>query len=497
MKAVMVMFDSLNRGFLPPYGCDWVHAPNFRRLAARTATFDRSYICSMPCMPARRDLHTGRPNFLHRSWGPLEPFDDSMPEMLAKAGIHTHLTSDHQHYWEDGGGTYHTRYTTWHFSRGQEGDPWIGQVTPPSPVETEFGLQGEAPGMHRQDILNRPYITRPEFFPMNLTFENGLEFIQRNREADGWFLQIETFDPHEPFVSLAEHKIPYADHYRNYSGKPADWPIGREVRESREAVEHTRHDYAALVTACDAKLGEVLDTFDVLNLWEDTMLIVWTDHGFLLGEHRSWGKCWTRFYEEIAHTPFFLWDPRSPHAAGQRRQALVQPAIDLGPTILRFFGLTPTTDMLGYDLAQTVASDQPVRDHALFGMFGQQANITDGRYIYMRGAANSDNQPLHEHTLMPTHMRKRFDPSEFQTGVELVPALSFTKGCPVLKIPVCSNPTPDAQTRFPTELFDLQSDPAQDHPITDSALESRLCEAMRTEFQRCSAPAEQYQRLGL
>ena len=78
MKAVVVMFDSLNRHLLSPYGCEWTHTPNFKRLAERTVTFDKSYVCSMPCMPARRDFHTGRPNFLHRSWGPLEPFDDSV-----------------------------------------------------------------------------------------------------------------------------------------------------------------------------------------------------------------------------------------------------------------------------------------------------------------------------------------------------------------------------------------------------------------------------------
>lgn len=59
MKAIMIMFDSLNQHMLPPYGCEWVHAPNFERLAGRCATFDNSYVGSMPCMPARRDLHTG------------------------------------------------------------------------------------------------------------------------------------------------------------------------------------------------------------------------------------------------------------------------------------------------------------------------------------------------------------------------------------------------------------------------------------------------------
>jgi arylsulfatase A-like enzyme len=97
MKAIMLMFDSLNRHMLPPYGAQGVHAPNFTRLAERCVTFDNCYVGSMPCIPARRELHTGRYNFLHRSWGPLEPFDDSMPAILGRAGVYTHLTTDHQH----------------------------------------------------------------------------------------------------------------------------------------------------------------------------------------------------------------------------------------------------------------------------------------------------------------------------------------------------------------------------------------------------------------
>lgn len=98
MKAIMVMYDSLNRRMLSPYGCDWIPTPNFDRLARRSVTFDCNYVGSMPCMPARRELHTGRYNFEHRDWGPLEPFDDSMPEILKNRGIYTHLTTDHLHY---------------------------------------------------------------------------------------------------------------------------------------------------------------------------------------------------------------------------------------------------------------------------------------------------------------------------------------------------------------------------------------------------------------
>ncbi len=128
MRAIMVMYDSLNKRMLPPYGCGWTKAPHFSRLAEHSAAFDTCFVGSMPCMPARRELHTGRYNFLHRSWGPLEPFDDSMPELLKEHGVHTHLVTDHYHYFEDGGATYHTRYRSYEAFRGQEGDAWKGVV---------------------------------------------------------------------------------------------------------------------------------------------------------------------------------------------------------------------------------------------------------------------------------------------------------------------------------------------------------------------------------
>ena len=89
-------------------------------------TFDRHYIGSMPCMPARRDLLTGRLSFLQRSWGLIEPFDNTSPELMHQHGIYSHLISDHYHYWEDGGATYHNRYDTFEFIRGQETGPVEG-----------------------------------------------------------------------------------------------------------------------------------------------------------------------------------------------------------------------------------------------------------------------------------------------------------------------------------------------------------------------------------
>jgi arylsulfatase A-like enzyme len=131
MKAIMLMFDSLNKRLLSAYGSDRAITPNFQRLRERTVRFD-NFLCRQYALYASpRELHTGRYNFLHRGWSPLEPFDDSVPEILKKNGIHTHLVTDHKHYWRDGGATYHSRYSTYEFVRGQEGDAWKGVVDKP------------------------------------------------------------------------------------------------------------------------------------------------------------------------------------------------------------------------------------------------------------------------------------------------------------------------------------------------------------------------------
>ncbi|WP_245687551.1 sulfatase, partial [Streptacidiphilus griseoplanus] len=261
------MFDSLNRHLLPPYGCTWTHAPNFARLARHTATFERCYAGSMPCMPARRELHTGRHNFLHRSWGPLEPFDDSMPELLKQNGVHTHLASDHPHYWEDGGATYHGRYSTWEFFRGQEGDPWKGQLAEPRIPASLRAVRGDT---WRQDWVNRAHLTTEAEHPQTRTFDAGLEFIEANHAEDRWFLQIETFDPHEPFFTHQRFKDLYP---HAYDGPHHDWPDYGKVTETDEQTEHLRREYAALLSMCDDSLGRVLDAFDRHGLWADTLLL--------------------------------------------------------------------------------------------------------------------------------------------------------------------------------------------------------------------------------
>lgn len=485
MRAIMMLFDTLNRRLLKPYGCDWTITPNFERLAKRAVTFDNCYVGSLPCMPARRELHTGRHNFLHRGWGPLEPFDDSMVELLKGDGIYTHMISDHWHYWEDGGATYHNRYDSWEIVRGQEGDKWKGQVRKPE-IPEHLGR------LWRQNLVNRSYLDCEEKQPLAQAYQLGLEFLERNKSEDNWFLHWECFDPHEPFFAMEKYKRRFP---HNYEGPQFDWPEYRGVEESPEEVRHCRYEYAALLSMCDDYLGKFLDFMDENDMWKDTMVIVNTDHGFLLGEHDLWAKNVHPWYNETALIPMFIWDPRHT-VQGERRGSLVQ-NIDVPVTLLRYFGLEPTADMQGKDLEPVLLSDEPPRQYALFGLHGAQVNITDGSYVYMRSPV-SENAPLYQYTQMPTHMRCLFSVEEMRT-MKLHPGFSFTKGAPVMQIDAISEPSGDMSLKkaLDSALYDLKEDPQQLHPIEDPAAEKRLIANMIRLMEENDAPEEQFVRLGL
>ena len=262
-------------------------------------------------MPARREMHTGRHNFLHRSWGPLEPFDDSMPEMLKNAGVYTHLVTDHQHYWEDGGGTYHTRYTTWEFFRGQEGDAWKGDADAlrrrPLPAT-----------LKSQDAVNRRYMTTEADHTQTRSVDAAIEFLETNAGADRWMLQLELFDPHEPFFVHEKYRDLYPS---DYAGTVLDWPGYTKVAEPEDEVESARREYAALVSMCDFSLGRVLDFMDAHDMWDDTMLLVNTDHGFLLGEHGWWAKSVQPWFRRAGAFADVLVGSAHPRSGQEKRRA--------------------------------------------------------------------------------------------------------------------------------------------------------------------------------
>ncbi len=504
MKAVLVLFDSLNRHALSCYGAD-ARTPNFARLAARGATFDTHFVGSLPCLPARRDIQTGRLNFLHRGWGPLEPFDHSLADLLRSAGTYAHLITDHYHYFEDGGAGFHGRYSSWEFIRGQEKDKWqptLGFDERPHaerfhPLQHDFSpdINSKLPY-----FANRAFLEAEGVFPMEQCFAAANRFVGDHHARDNWFLHLECFDPHEPFFAPERF---LADKPDALGGKIFDWPsYGRLGDVDAALLAQLRARYTALVEACDHYLGTLLDTFDRLDLWRDTWLVLSTDHGLLLGEKEFLGKNRPPFYNEVAQIPLLVVPPRGEGHAGRRVTALTQ-TIDLMPTFLDLFDVPCPPEVTGESLVALArgAAERTARDGCIYGQFGAAINYTDGRHTYFLYPREPFERDLVQYTLMPMHMRTYFEAREFE-GAQRVDALPFTRGYPLWRLPIAKDAPANMTRRYPlldarTALFDMTADPAQLAPLDDPAVEARIRRAIVALLEANDAPPEVFRRYGL
>lgn len=466
-----------------------VPTPNLDRLAARGTVFDNCWCGSSPCMPARRDLHTGRMEFLWRGWGPLEDDDADLARQISgppnqsldgmKRGV-SYLVTDHFHLWEQGSGNYHMGFSGFEFVRGMEADAWR---TDPIPVK----LPSE---MYRHTKFERHYrnveLTRraadgtpdeSQWFARQ-TFDAASTWLERNRARKDFFLHIDSFTPHEPWdpperlVKLFDargYDVP--EHFPSLPYKPA-----AESGLSADQIRHTQALYAASVVHMDECLGRLMDTMDRLDLWKDTVFVFTTDHGTYNGSRGLLGKLQTHQFDQVAHIPLIIAHPTDAH--GQRRAQLTQ-LVDLYATTLAATGSPVLPDRHGVNLLPVLKdADAPTRDYALAGIFGKSMTITDGRWVLHQQPVPG-NQPLrwHSHRLplfflydVGDYTADGFRPVSGPAPYEGETWLSDREGDPCERVNLAAE--------YPGQLHRMQA-------------------ALRAELARLDAPPEQAVRLGL
>jgi arylsulfatase A-like enzyme len=494
MKAIFIILDTLRRDYLEPYGSVWVKTPHIARLAERSIVCDNHWVGSLPCMPARREFMTGRYNFLERGWGPLEPFDDVLPHQLRlrePQKVFSHLITDHYHYFYLGGEGHNNSYNTWHFERGQENDFWISRVDLPA-LPDSLGVNKGSP----QNALNRFAQREEAELSGPRCVQHAIQWLEDNRSSDNWFLQLELFDPHEPFYAVQQYLDLYGD---TWDGPVYDWPGYGIVKDEPNAVEHIKKCYAALVTMTDHWLGKLFDQLDATDAWRDTLVVLTTDHGTMLAEHQYWMKNMMPVYNEIARIPLVVHLPGSTHAR-VRVSALTQ-STDLMPTFLDYFGAPVPPHLHGTSIRSALEENRSIHPAVLYGYFGMAVNLTDGRYTYFRNPVEAETT-VHAYTAMPTEFHG-YMPREALAAAEQGRFLGHTYNIPLYKVPR-KGQTPhrhgaaEGAPYLPIhDLFDLQADPAQDHPLDDASLRARFDALLRTELERVQAPDGHLARLGL
>ncbi len=483
MKAVFVLLDSLNRNYLPIYGNDWVQAPNISRLAAKGVVHDNHWLGSAPCMPARRDIMTGRLNFLERGWGAIEPYDRPFPRLLRRAGVRSHMETDHYHYFHVGGENYHTQFDTYQFHRGQENDPWLSRTNPPE--EPEHYGQWSA-----RYAMNAETFTSAKEFPTPKTFLGAVDWLQSNEGSDDFVLWVEGFDPHEPFDCPQEYLDLYGD---NWDGPEHKWTGYRETEGDDKATQHLRNQYAGTLTMADEYLGKLLDELERQGIFDDTLIILTTDHGHLIGEHGATGKNRWHVWNELGKLPLVAKLPGNRHA-GERRNQLSQ-NIDIMPTLMDYFEVPYDHAIHGESLKGAWENDAPVaREAAIFGWFGTPVNVTDGHHTYFRAAQNRENTPLYTHFQMPTayHFHNLPGPGMFKDA-EFGQFLPHT-ALPVTRVPITM---PRSDIVKDSLLFDIDADPGQTNNLAGADVEVHYQRLLVETMKKMDAPPSQFERLGL
>ncbi len=484
MKTIMILMDSLNRHYLNAYGNNWVKTPNIDRLAQKSVIFDNHWIGSAPCMPARRDLMTGRLNFLERGWGGLEPFDKAFPNILRQNKIYCHMETDHYHYFHPGGENYHSPFNSWRLYRGQENDAYaysMKQVPKPENYLGQWTARYEkAKAMFKDDAG----------YPSPRTFQGATEFVRENKGQGNYFLWVEAFDPHEPFDAPDEFLESYND---DWKGPHYDWSAYDKVDGKSEATKHLQKKYAASLSMNDKWLGKLLDEIEEQNGWEDTMIIFTTDHGHMLGEHDCTGKNRWHVWNEMANIPLMIHLPGSKHA-GQRRNQLTQ-AIDIAPTVLDFFKMKCPQSVMGKNLIPVLENDTTLNRHALlYGWYGQCVNLTDGTHTYFRAPASDANQPLYQYFLQPnTYGANSLAGKDFFIEAQLGQWLPYTK-FPVIRSKHGFRVSEDWKD---TRLYNIVNDPQQQENLVGGVIEKEYELLLRQTLVEMQAPKEQNERLGL
>ncbi|MBI4978334.1 MAG: sulfatase [Spirochaetes bacterium] len=412
MNVITILCDTLRRDHCGPYNhgkplnqCwsreapDWVvPTPNMDRLAARGVTFENCFCGSTPCMPARRDIYTGRYEFLERGWGPLEEDDIDLPRLVSgppnqsmqwsKAHGHnvSYLISDHFHLWEQGAGNYHMGYSGFDLIRGCEADAYYTD-----PVDF-FCPEKDRMAKTERHFRNKHFICKkPEDTFTAQNFIKASDWITRNREHKDFYLHIDCFSPHEPLDPPEEYLRMFdADGY-DVEGWSSGWPYDRwEGKLTQRMLKHLRARYAAKVVEVDRWLGHLMDTLDRHDMWKDTIVILTTDHGTFNGDHGRTGKLQTHEFDAVGHIPFIV---ANPFTQNERRQQLVQ-LVDIFPTVLGATG-KPVPELIhGVDLMPVLKNaSAKTRDYALMGQFGKSVSITDGNWI-LHQSPKTENKPL-------------------------------------------------------------------------------------------------------
>ena len=394
-NILILMPDQMRADCMSAAGHPLIRTPNMDRLCAEGVRFPNAVTTCPLCMPARASFVNGLYSHNHNMWsnlGRMPAQDETFFQILQKHGYYTaHIGKSH--YYEHAGK--HMRLEEPYMR--ERGFDFVHETTGPwATVRTPSYMTDEWDRHGLYDAFKQDYAKRkqqgdcsvwPSPLPVGLFLDSYIgaqaEKFVRTCDTNKPFCLFAGFGgPHEPWDAPGE----YAEMYRPEDTPPYipaellhDWLTdaareravhGRVQHMSGEDIRKIRGNYYGKISLIDHWFGRIIADCEERGFWKDLLVVFWSDHGEMLGDHGRLHK--NVFYESSILFPFvFRWPGRIPQ--GTISEALVQ-QIDAFPTLLEITGAEPSTRCQGRSLlpilngTSTSVREAALSEHANMGV---------------------------------------------------------------------------------------------------------------------------------
>lgn len=399
-NILILMVDQLNGTLFPDGPADWLHAPNLKKLAARSTRFQNAYTASPLCAPGRAAFMSGQLPSATGVYDNAAEFPSSIPTYahhLRRAGYYTALSGKMHFVGPDQLHGFEARLTTDIYPADFGWTPDYRK--PGERIDWWYHNMGSVTGAGVAEITNQLEYDDEVAYQAKL----ALYDLSRGKDDRPWCLTVSFTHPHDPYVARrkywdlyedCEHLLPevpamaYEDHdpHAKRIFDANDW---RNFDITEDDIRRSRRAYFANISYLDDKIGEILQVLE--DTRQEAIILFVSDHGDMLGERGLWFKMC--FYDGASRVPLMIAAPEM--AAGLVTDPVS--TIDVCPTLCALAGVSMeevmpwTTGESLVPLGQGGERTSPVAmEYAAEASYAPLVSLRYGKWKYNRCSLDPD-----------------------------------------------------------------------------------------------------------
>ena len=399
-NILIFMVDQLNGTLFPDGPADWLHAPNLKKLAARSTRFQNAYTASPLCAPARAAFMSGQLPSATGVYDNAAEFTASIPTYahhLRRAGYQTCLSGKMHFVGPDQMHGFEERLTTDIYPADFGWTPDYRK--PGERIDWWYHNMGSVTGSGVAEISNQmEYDDEVAYNATRKVYD-----YSRGKDDRPWCMTVSFTHPHDPYVARkkywdlyedCEHLLPtvpamkYEDH-DTHSKRIFDANDWRSFDISEDDIKRSRRAYFASISYLDDKIGEVMEALETTR--QEAIIMFVSDHGDMLGERGLWFKM--SFFEGSARVPMMICAP------DMEAGLITTPVsnIDVCPTLCDLAGVDMsevepwTTGQSIKPMGQGVERTEPVAmEYAAEASYAPMVSLRYGKWKYNRCKLDPD-----------------------------------------------------------------------------------------------------------